>query len=1686
MPKITLCDLIGARFRGNSERVAVVDERVVLTYGELNGLANQLAHYLMRQGIGAEDVVAVALPKSVELIVSLLAVIKAGAAYLPLEPEYPRQRLDYMLEDAKPKCVVTSTTVASRLPSGVTTVALDSAGIALAVREYSTADPDDSVRVRKQDPRNPVYVMYTSGSTGSPKGVVMHTEGLMNLLVWHLKEVSDNRDEKVAQFASVCFDLSAHEIFSTLIAGKTLALPSDELRRDMALFVDWLDGLQVTELFGPDAMLQVMSDAALEKGKTLSSLHRIYQAGEAVRLSPRFVEFLGSAPSRRLYNLYGPTECQAVTLYSLPEDTVGLGSTVPIGRAVWNTRLYVLDASLKPVTIGAAGELYISGAQMARGYLNKPALTAERFVANPFEAGGMRMYRTGDLCRWRTDGNLEYLGRTDEQVKIRGFRIELGEIEAALCAHAAVAQTAVVLREDRPGKRQLVAYVVVGMTDVPDVSRSESRRVLSDLRAWLLTKLPDYMVPAAFVRLEQLPITQNGKLDRKALPAPESESLLEYLAPVTVTEELIAALFGQVMSMERVGAGDNFFELGGHSLLATQLMSRIRETFGVELPLRTIFEAPEVRQLATRVEALKREGRGSELPPLEVQTRPKELPLSFAQERLWIIEQFEPLGGTYNMPVALRLEGELNVEAVRLALNEIVRRHESLRTRFESYEERPVQIIEQGLEIELLVEDLSALRETEQKEKIEEALKASASASFDLKKAPLFRAELLRLGPKDHIALLTMHHIISDGWSMGVLVEEFSSLYASYVNRQESKLAELPLQYADFTLWQRSWLKDNILKRQLDYWTQQLAGAPLALEVATDKPRPAMQTFRGGRESVVFSPQLSAGVNGLARSEAVTPFMVLLAAYQIVLSRWSNQDDVVVGSPIANRTQAATEKLIGFFVNTLVLRTRVSLQQSFRELLGQVRKVTLGGYAHQDLPFERLVEALQPERDLSRQPIFQAMFVLQNAPMDELRLPGLQLMPLISETYTAKFDLNLSLNETESGYEGHLEYASDLFEPDTIRRLVTHLERVLRAVVADPEEKIGQIGSPSAEERERVLVEWNGIAQEVRETTLPALFEVQVERSADKVAVVCEHSCLTYRELNERANKVAHYLVNQGIGPEDIVAIALPRSVEMLICMLGTLKAGAAYLPLDPDHPEDRLVLVLGDSRPKCVLTNTEVGGRLGDTPGQVRLDERESLVKLESSSTVNPRDFERVRSLRSKHAAYIIYTSGSRGKPKGVVVSHDSVVNQLFWMGAEYPVCGDDKVLARTSVCFDASIWELYLPLLSGASTHVACDKITKHVDRIVEYIEEQRLTIAQFVPSMLAGADLKLLKALKGLRGLFLGGEQLSGTLASKLISVCRSGPINLYGPTETTVQVTSYACRSDLKATSYSVIGRPVWNTQLYVLDSFLQLAPIGVPGELYVGGVQVTRGYLNRPGLTAERFIANPFGGTGGRLYRTGDLARWRADGVLEFLGRMDDQVKIRGFRVELGEIEAVVSEHPAIAGAAVVAREDKRDQKRLVGYVVFRNGENVDGSGLRRYLNEKLPDYMVPTAFVAMDRLPLSPNGKLDRKALPVPEPVVQREYLCPRNPTELRLVEIWAAVLGIEKVGVNDNFFELGGHSLLATQVISRVRIVFGIDVPLRAVFEAPTIMGLAAEVEKLRTGDQTSEYDEDSLFIGR
>ncbi len=1631
------------------DATALAADGLAVSYGELDRRAGRLAHQLRTLGAGADTLVATGLRRSVAAVVGLLGVVKSGAAYLPVDLDGPAERTALLLADAGASLLLAEEEREANLP-GITVVDVEQDR---ATAGRSAVDPPDVVPAEGL-----AYVIYTSGSTGRPKGVMVAHRGVVRL-ARQSRFARLGPEETILQLATLAFDASVFEIWGALLNGGRLVLPPAG-NPTLTELGEALVRHGVTTLFLTTSLFHQMVDENLAGLRPLSQL---LFGGEAAS-APHVARAAAGLPRTRLINGYGPTEGAVFTCCWTP-GTPGMlagkmgeiGATIPIGRPIAETEVYVLDRDERAVPVGVPGELATGGAGLARGYLGRPDQTAERFRPHPFSTSGERLYRTGDRVRFRPDGEIEFLGRIDRQVKIRGFRIEPGEIEAVLAAHPAVQQAVVLVREDRPGERRLVAYVTGGTGE--------------DLSGYLRERLPGYLVPAAIVSLPALPLTPNGKLDRGALPAPEGAGDDSYVPPASPFEEIVAAIWGELLGRERVGAGDDFFALGGHSLLATRVLSRVRESFGVELSLGSLFEAGTVAAFAARIESAlaARTGAEREIPRLLPVPRDRDLPLSFTQERSWLIDRLEPGSAAYNIPAALRLRGRLDGAALAATLAELVRRHESLRTTFREVGGEPVQTIRPAAPDRrpepLPWIDLAGLPARRREGEAARLTRAEARRPFDLAAGPLLRLSLLRLGDAEHVALLTQHHIVSDGGSVGVLVRELGALYAAFRTGRPSPLPEPALQYADFAVWQREWLLGGELEAQLTYWRRRLAGAPDLLALPFDRPRTAPLDSRGGIVSRRLPAELARRLRALGREgngrTPATFFMVLLAAWSAFLSRFCGQDEVVVGSPIANRRQRELENLIGFFVNTLALRTDLSGDPEFTALLDRVRPATLADYAHQDLPFERLVSELVSERSESHSPLFQVMLSLENAATERLELPGLTLEPLPATGGTAKFDLTLLVSENLTGIEdlGNLwcrfEYRASLWDRTTVERLADAFALFLGGMVERPAARLSELPLLGAAERQQLVVEWRGETSEFpREATIHELFDRQAARTPEAVAAVFAAEHRSYGALALGADRLARRLVARGLAPGSRIGVGLDRSLARVEVTLAILKAGCAYLPVDPSYPQERQDFLLEDSAAALLLN-------------------AEELDRLEESTAPAVEPLPR---LPAESLAYVIYTSGSTGTAKGVAVPHRAVARLV--LGADYADFGPEEVfLQMAPYAFDAATLEIWGALLHGGRL-VIPPPGELGVEEIGDLLARHAITTLWLTSGLFYPMVDLALPALAGVRQLFTGGDVLSPSHVRRAAAALPGTRLtNAYGPTENTTFTSCFPVGEGTDWNRPLPVGRPVANTAVYLLDRHRAPVPRGVAGELAVSGAGLAWGYLGRPDLTAERFVPSPFPAESGgeRLYLTGDLARFGRTGETEFLGRRDGQVKVRGFRVEPGEIEAVLHRHAAVAQSVVVVREDRPGDRRLVAYVVpdVSAGAGISVADLRSHLAARLPSFMLPSSFVLLQTLPVTANGKVDRRGLPAPDAPDAagqeegEEKTAPRTPDEELLAGIFADVLSLDEgVGIDDDFFLLGGHSLLATRVTSRVREAWGVELPLRELFAAPTVRALVPVIE--------------------
>nr|QEO74614.1 condensation domain-containing protein [uncultured bacterium] len=1650
-------ELIEAQVSRTPDAIAVVSSNEQITYAELNAKANQLAHHLQSLGVGPDVLVGICVERSIEMLIGLLGIWKAGGAYVAIDPSYPQERQALMLSEIDVPVLLTQQKLISALPQhSAQVVSLDADWSNIS--RQSEINP--GVQVFGQ---NLAYVIYTSGSTGTPKGAGVYHQGLVNTFNWFINDFQITAEDRILLMTSLSFDLTQKNIFTPLMAGGTLYLTPVEDGYDPILIADLIAEHQITLLnCTPSAFYPLVDNGDYDSFYKLISLRHLFLGGEPISLQrlSSWTEFYDF--NTIIVNTYGPTECTDIVASYCLDGRAGEDASVPIGKPIFNAELFIVDRDLNLLPVGVAGELCIGGDGVGAGYINDSRLTAAKFVPHPFSSTpGARLYRTGDRARYLPDGNIEFLGRSDHQIKIRGFRIEIGEIETALNEYPGVRESVVVAQDEASGDKRLVAFVV---TD-------EERLGATELRKYLASKIPEYMVPSSFVQLDQLPFTPNGKVDRRALASFEevkNEPEAEVARARNPVEELLIGIWKEVLGVKQLGVSDNFFDLGGHSLVATQVISRISETFKIDLPFRAFFDAPTIEALAVYVEDALRSQHAIPAPPLAAVSREQSLPLSFSQQRLWFLDQLEPNSNAYNIPSVVRLRGPFVPEFFKQAVEEVMRRHESLRTRFVTDEGRASQVIDEAAALDVPVLDLRQMSKDEQTKEVRRLATLDIQKPFDLTTGPLVRLTVVQLAENEHVLMLTMHHIVSDGWSMTVLMRELIVLYHAFSHGESSPLPELTIQYADYAVWQREWLQEEVLDQQMKYWREQLQGAPPVLELPTDHARPAVQSLRGRMLKRRMSGELLQQLESLSRREGLTMYMSVLAAFVVVLARYSGQREIVVGTPIAGRTRREIEGLIGFFVNTLVLRTSVDEQESVRQLLERVREVCLGAYTHQDVAFEQLVEELQPERDLSHQPLFQVMFALEGGGDEHgWKIGDLQVEVDEVESDVAKFDLTLRVKQGQAGWELAMEYKRDLYEEATIARMLEHVERVLEGMAADVRQPVRKLELLSEAEQEQLLEQWNETAREYADDVcVQQLFEARAAERPKAVALVCEGEQVSYGELNRRSNQLANYLRELGVGPEVVVGLCMDRSVEMVVGLLGILKAGGAYLPLDPEYPQQRLSFMLDDAAVNVVITQEHLRDKVETSAVRTVSLDRDPI---EGHSTENPEP-----AASSANLAYVIYTSGSTGIPKGVMLNHKGLTNRTLTMIDQYGIQGSDRQFQFISLSFDASVEEIFPTLCCGAALvmlrnikELSAAELLSECGRLG--VTKMDLPVSywhQMADELSQSGD----GVPESMRVMVVGGDSPSTEKAKAFVAGVHHPMhvFNAYGPTEATVLTTLYEMplnQDQLDALSKIPIGRPINNTRLYILDADLKVVPARVFGELYIAGAGLARGYLNRPEISAEKFIPNPFSDEpGARLYRTGDVARYLPSGDIEFAGRIDQQVKVRGFRIELSEIENLLLGHPAIAAAAVSLQE-RESAKSLVAYVVPHAGPAVSTSELRRYLQQHLPEYMVPSVYMILEELPLTPNGKVDRKSLPVPDgaqPEFEHEYVMPQNEVEEILAGIWAKMLGVERVGIHDNFFELGGDSILSIQVISRANQA-GLRLSPKDLFQHQTVAKLAA-----------------------
>ena len=1678
--------------------VAAIAGADYLTYDSLNKQSNRLARFLVSQGVGPDVVVALFAARGLNLLTAILAVFKAGGAYLPLDPHQPAARHGLVLSTSGCGIILATDEFRDSVEKALAGMGPE-ARPAVFVIEPILAQEQSTLNLPVRcAPQNLAYLIYTSGSTGAPKGAMLEQAGMLNHLTAKVIDLQLSESDIVAQTAPQSFDISVWQFLAALMVGGQVHIFDDAVTGDPLRLIEEADRNRISILeVVPSVLRAILEEMSRREPHRheLSSLRWLILTGEALppEASRRWFDLHPGTP---LMNAYGPTECSDdVTHWRTAVPPTEGVTRLPIGRPVVNTQVYIVDSDQRPVPVAVRGELYVAGIGVGRGYASRPDLTAERFVPNPFsDEPGTRMYRTGDLARYLPDGNIEFLGRTDNQLKIRGFRIELEEVESVLLAHNLVEAAAVVARNDRTGDQRLVAYFV---------GHEGSAITATELQRYLAERLPEYMVPSVLVKLDRMPLTSAGKVDRKLLPEVVStdETLNENLEPRTEVEEIVSGILADVLGLGRIGLNDNFFRMGGHSLMATQVVSRVRDVMKIELPLRSLFEEPTAAALSKRIEAEMKSGRGPAVQPIRIVSRDEEIKLSFGQERLWLLDQLEPNSSAYNMPLAVRLRGRLDVDALRRSLDEIVRRHESLRTRFDQIDGRPVQIIEDAKSSSLQLTDLSALDDVERES---EAVRLAAEESlrpFDLSRCPLMRSRLARLSESEHVFFMTMHHIVSDGWSMRIFVQELTALYTAYRAGEPHPLADLPIQYADYAAWQRKQLEGEGLETQLGYWKKQLGGELAVLELPFGGIRPAVKTFRSGTRSMQLPAQVIKPLRELCQQESVTMFMTLLAAFKVLLHRYTGQEDILVGTPIAGRGRPQAEKLIGFFLNTLVIRTDLSGNPSFRDMLRRVREVALGAYANQDVPFEKLLQELQPERDLSRTPLFHVFFNMLNIPGEKAEMGelNLEIDSLAGTEIGSKFDITLYASEQNEGLRLNLVYNANLFDEDSMIEMLEQYRLLLMQVAGNAGESIGSYTLVTDRAKES-LPDATHLFERKWETPVHKLFREQAEERPTAIAISENNATWSYGRLDRFSDQIANRLIDKGMRTGQVVAIYAGRSSGLVAAILAVMKAGGVFTIIDSSLPALRIVENVKRVNPVAFINARQTI----ELPEEIQLYlENEGIRTVEhgideSGEEPDARPEEVGTDRSAADSAYITFTSGSTGTPKAVVGSYGPLSHFIAWHTLTFHLHQTDRYSMLSGLSHDPLLRDIFTPLCSGATLCIPGDDDVISSAGLVRWMRRERISVAHLTPAMaqvLTETGTKMTDipgdGLASLRYVFFGADLLTFGDVYRLNELARAATcVNFYGATETP-QAMSYCVVSDKRASgdegSYRraqvvPLGGGIDGVQLLVLNAAGALAGVGERGEIYVRTPYLAKGYLDDDNLTTERFIVNPFTNlTGDRLYKTGDLGRYLTDGSVQPLGRADGQIKVRGYRVELAEVEAVLRDHHSVRETALVAIDAASGGKKIIAYVV--PGETPAGvSELHEFLKKRLPDYMIPSAFVTLERIPLTPNGKVDRRELPVPEgmrPELETGFEAPRTPDETALAQIWSEVLGIQVTGVHDNFFHLGGHSLLAMQVMSRVQSRFELELSLRRLFENPTVAELALVVADARFAKQRAEEEE-------
>ncbi|WP_176560096.1 non-ribosomal peptide synthase/polyketide synthase [Brevibacillus dissolubilis] len=1626
----TIHQLMEATVARIPDQPAVYFQDQQLTYGELNHRANQVARTLRANGVTANSIVGIMAERSLEMIVGIMGIIKAGGAYLPLDPKHPQDRLEFTLEDSQAQVLLTQSHL-------IGVVAFD--GLVIDLDQPDAYHEDGSNLEHINQPTDMAYVIYTSGSTGKPKGAMIEHWSVLNRLLWMDKAYPLGESDVILQKTPFTFDVSVWEMFWWSFVGAQVSYLIPEGEKEPATIVNEIERRRVTTMHFVPSMLHAFLehiDINRSEISRLASLRHVFASGEALQVAhvERFNRLLHEAHGTKLINLYGPTE--ATVDVSVFDCSTGEAlDTVPIGKPIDNTQLYVVSPENQLQPIGVAGELCIGGVQLARGYLNRPELTAEKFVENPF-VPGERMYRTGDLTRWMPDGNIEYLGRIDHQVKIRGYRIELGEIETQILAHPDLKETVVVAREDHAGEKYLCAYIVA----TREITASEMREFLSE-------ELPNYFIPSHFVQLESMPLSANGKIDRKALPTDGFiGSGTEYIAPRNEREEKLVTIWKELLGMEQVGVRDDFFVLGGHSLKATVLVSKLHKEFDTKIALRDIFTHTTVEQQAELIGQSQKQSYAAIQP---VETRDY-YPVSSTQKRVLIIAQMEGAETAYNMPVVLTLNGTIDAARLELALQELVQRHESLRTSFDWIDGEPVQRIHPEVRFEMPLTHLAS--DTVSRDELLSQAVQGFIRPFDLSQAPLIRAELVTFGEDDHALMIDMHHIISDGVSLNILFEELSQLYAG------GQLPELRIQYKDFAAWQQAFYQTDAMKQQEAYWLEALSGEIPSLTLPTDFARPSVQSFEGDIVPFSIDKELVQELRRLASETGTTLYMVLLSAFQAMLAKYSGQEEILVGSPIAGRPHADLESIVGMFVGTLVLRGYPARHKTFDTFLQEMKETALHAFENQDYPFEELLDRLDVKRDMSRNPLFDVMFTLQNMGRASVSLDGVTATPYEGDLQLAKFDLTLAAEEGDDELVFYLNYCTKLFRADTMQRMAGHYTQVLRSIVSNHQIRLSEIDMVTDAEKEQLITAFNLNSMDYpQEATIHQIFEMQAANHPAHPALYYQGQQLSYQELNEKANQLARLLIAEGVKRDDIVAIMADRSLEMIIAIMAVLKAGGAYVPVDPVYPIDRIQYMLEDSQAKVLLTQSHLNEKVPTDIRVMNLDD----ASLYHGDTSNPEQGALATDL-----AYVIYTSGTTGKPKGVMLEHHGIVSLHTYVQSQFELGKKDRFTQFASFSFDASVLEIMMCLLSGATLYLPTQEIVQDPAAFGTFVETNQITVSFIPPVYITSVDPDQFKSL---RLLITGGSASNKEIVQTWKD--RLTYWNAYGPTESSIMATAWIARD--RTDGVVPIGQPISNTQVYIVNTDNQLQPVGIPGELCISGTGLARGYFNRPDLTEQAFVQNPFV-PGERMYKTGDLVRWLPDGNIEYLGRIDDQVKVRGYRIELGEIEAQLLTHEDVRETVVLAHTDERGQTELCAYLVA--SRNLPVAELRSHIGQHLPSYMIPAFFVQLDQMPLTVNGKIDKKALPKPDAAAMAsgaEYTAPRNEIEAMLADCWQTVLGVARISIYDNFFEVGGDSIKAIQISARLN-KQGCKMVISDLFKNPTIAELSKYIKTVtQTHDQ-------------